>query len=207
MLSYAATVTATRPRPRGQGAVTDTDAATVTTEEAARRAGVSPRTIRRWIQRGVLPATVTPDGYLIAAGDLGSAAAGAGQRSRPRGHAVTDAVTDAATSAATMAATDMATPVIVNPTARAQLEAIRDEWLAPLVAQITTQAERIGHLEAERDALQRRVEVAEVALSAIARTDPPQAAAVAPRGTGSPPRAINTKGGIWGRLRRRWGRG
>jgi excisionase family DNA binding protein len=173
--------------------VTDTDAATITTEEAARRAGVSPRTIRRWIQRGILPATVTPDGYLIAVGDLGSAAAGAGQRSRPRGHAATD--------------TDMATPVIVNPTARAQLEAIRDEWLAPLVAQITTQAERIGHLEAERDELRRRVEVAEMELSTIASTDPPQVAAAAPSGTGPPPRANNTKGGIWGRLRRRWWQG
>ncbi len=32
---------------------------------------------------------------------------------------------------------------------------------APLVAQITTQAERSGHLEAERDELRRRVELAE----------------------------------------------
>ncbi len=39
----------------------------------------------------------------------------------------------------------------MNPNARAQLEAVRDEWLAPLVAQITAQAERIGRLEAERD--------------------------------------------------------
>jgi len=194
VLSYAATATATRPRPCGQEADTDrdTDAATVTTDEAARRAGVSPRTIRRWIQRGVLPAIVTPDGYLIAAGDLGSAAAGAGQRSRPRGHG--DAATD----------TDMATSVIVNPTARAQLEAIRDEWLAPLVAQITTQAERIGHLEAERDELRRRVEVAETALMAITHTDLSQAAPVPSSGTGTSPRTNNIKRGIWGRLRRRW---
>ena len=42
--------------------------------------------------------------------------------------------------------------VTVSPAAYAQLEAIRDQWLAPLVAQITEQAERIGRLEAERDA-------------------------------------------------------
>jgi hypothetical protein len=139
-----------------------------------------------------LPATVTPDGYLIAAGDLGSAAAGAGQRSRPRGHA--DAVT----------ATDAAAPVTVNPNARAQLEAIRDEWLAPLVAQITTQAERIGHLEAERDALQRRVEAAEAAVSRQhdgAGQERPQ------EGSGTPEPATVARHdapGLWGRLRRRW---
>ncbi len=194
VLSYAATVTAMRPRPRGQGAVTDrdTDAATVTTDEAARRAGVSPRTIRRWIHRGVLPATATPDGYLIAAGDLGSAAAGAGQRSRPHGHAVTDAatVTDAL--------------VTVNPTARAQLEAIRDEWLAPLVAQITTQAARIGQLEAERAELQRRVEAAEAALS---RQHDGAGQERAPDRPGSPEPATvaqHDAPGMWGRVRRWW---
>jgi hypothetical protein len=42
--------------------------------------------------------------------------------------------------------------VAVSPAAYAQLEAIRDRWLAPLMAQITEQAERIGRLEAGRDA-------------------------------------------------------
>ncbi len=186
VLSYAATVTATRPR--GQGAVTDrdTDAATVTTEEAARRVGVSPRTIRRWIQRGMLPATVTPDGYLIAVAALGSAAAGAGQRPRPRGHAVTDT----------------ATRVSVNANAREQLMAVRDEWLAPLVAQITAQAERIGQLEAERDEFQRRVEAAEAERDRLA------AAQAAQDGPGTPvtPTAAPGDGpGMWRRLRWWWG--
>jgi len=146
------------------------------------------------VQRGILPATVTPDGYLIAVGDLGSAAAGTGQRSRPRGHAVTDV----ATSAATMAATDLATSVIVNPTARAQLEAIRDEWLAPLVAQITTQAARIGQLEAERAALQRRVEAAEAERDRLA------AAQAVQDGPGAPERAEEAARGVWSRLRHWW---
>ena len=38
------------------------------------------------------------------------------------------------------------------PATDAQLEAIRDQWLAPLLAQIAEQAERIGRLAAERDA-------------------------------------------------------
>ncbi len=39
-------------------------------------------------------------------------------------------------------------------TATRQLEAIRDEWLAPLVAQISEQAETLGRVTAERDQAQ-----------------------------------------------------
>lgn len=46
----------------------------------------------------------------------------------------------------------------VNEAARQQLEAIRDEWLQPLVDQLTEQSERIGYLESERDELRRRVQ-------------------------------------------------
>ena len=52
-------------------------------------------------------------------------------------------------------------PVVISGAAQAQLEAIRDEWLAPLVAQISDQAETIGRVTAERDALQRRVDTLE----------------------------------------------
>jgi hypothetical protein len=96
--------------------------------------------------------------------------------------------------------------VTVNPNARAQLEAIRDEWLAPLVAQITTQAERIGHLEAERTELQRRVEVAEAAVS---RHRDGAGLERAPKGPGTPEPATvaqHDAPGVWGRLRRWWGR-
>jgi excisionase family DNA binding protein len=165
---------------------------TVATDEAARIAGVSARTIRRWIQRGILPAIPTQDGYLIAAADLAGVQTGAGQRSRSRGHAATG--TDA----------DTDTLVTVNPNARAQLEAIRDEWLAPLVAQITTQAERIGHLEAERDELQRRVEAAEVALS---RQHDAAGQEHAPTGPGTSEPSLVARHdapGMWGRVRRWW---
>ncbi len=179
--------------------VTDADTATVTTDEAALIAGVSARTIRRWIQRGILPATVTQDGYLIAAADLAGVQGAADQRSRPRGHAVTDADITAATATAT--ATD--TLVLVNPNARAQLEAIRDEWLAPLVAQITSQAVQIGYLEAERDELRRRVEVAELALSTIVDRDKTTAPAP-PSGTTTPTEVPATPVGVWWWLRQRW---
>ncbi len=163
----------------------------------ARIASVSARRIRRWIQRGILPAIPTQDGYLIAAADLAGAQAGAGQRSRSRGHWVTD--TDMA--ADTTTATDADTLATVNPNARAQLEAIRDEWLAPLIAQIITQAERIGHLEAERDELRRRVEVAELALSTMVDRD--KTTASAPPSGPTMPTEVPVLG-IWRRLRRRW---
>ena len=174
--------------------VTDTDAATVTTDEAARIAGVSARTIRRWIQRGILPATTTPNGHLVAVADLAGVRAGAGQRSRPRGHMATGAAT----------ATDMATPVAVNSTAQAQLEAIRDQWLAPLVAQITTQAETIGRLEAERDDLRRRVEAAEAEVSRRRDSMAQESAPDSP-GTPEPPIVAQYHAPrVWGRLRRWW---
>ena len=103
-----------------------------------------------------------------------------------------------------MAVTDADTLVTVNPNARAQLEAIRDEWLAPLVAQITTQAERIGQLEAERAELQRRVEVAEAALS---RQYDEVGQERTQEGSGTPeppPVARHDAPGLWGRLRRWW---
>src|SRR3954453_6406193 len=73
-------------------AVTDTDAATdtdrdtaivVTTAEAARLAGVSARTVRRWIAQGWLPATDSDQGHLVSPADLPLAAERA---SRGRGH-------------------------------------------------------------------------------------------------------------------------
>ena len=48
----------------------------------------------------------------------------------------------------------------IEASARSQLEAIRDEWLAPLVAQITEQAEALGRLEAERDQARQSAETA-----------------------------------------------
>ncbi len=92
----------------------------------------------------------------------------------------------------------------MSPSARAQLEAVRDEWLAPLVAQITAQAERIGRLEAERDAAEAARLAAERERDALrARLDTPQAAPAAPEAptvliveADTPQRPA----GLWGRL-------
>jgi hypothetical protein len=46
---------------------------------------------------------------------------------------------------------DVPPAVAVSPAARSQLEAIRDEWLQPLVDQLREAERTIGRLEAERD--------------------------------------------------------
>ena len=119
---------------------------------------------------------------------------------------------------------DTTSAVAVSPSARAQLEAVRDEWLAPLIAQITEQAERIGRLEAERDGqgdlvaeLRRRADVAEAELEAarlrLAEVDAPAVVVVAGQdateGAHSSPTispAQQGAQGLWWRLRRVWRR-
>ena len=131
----------------------DTDAAMVTlvtTEEAAQLVGVSARTIRRWIQRGLLAATEGDRGQVVSPADLRAAKLAAGHgRGHGHGHGRTrpDTVTDADIS-----------NVTVSPAARSQLEAIRDEWLQPLVNQLRDAERSIGRLEQERDQLRAEVE-------------------------------------------------
>ncbi len=129
-----------------------TDAVTmVTVEDAAALANVSVRTIRRWIQRGHLPHTEDDRGKGVSPADLPMAKERArhGQgrdhrtasHGRERGHdtMVTDA--DAATTA----------PALSSATA--QMEAIRDQWLRPLVDRIEELSRENGRLEHERNAL------------------------------------------------------
>ena len=100
--------------------------------------------------------------------------------------------------------------MIVNPNARAQLEAIRDEWLQPLVSTIAEQAERIGRLEQERDGqaetiadLRRQLaEAALAAASAPPAAPPPPSATPTPDAATDTPDAPGGAGGFWRRVRR-----
>ena len=65
--------------------------------------------------------------------------------------------------------------------ARAQLEAIRDEWLAPLVDRIGNLERENGRLEAERDELRRRAEAAEAEQDALRSQTAPQPPGEAPK--------------------------
>ena len=173
----------------------DTDAATVTmvtTGEAARLARVSVRTVRRWIQHGHLPCVETETGKLVSPADIPEArrrASGSRGHGRGRGgHGHDDGHVRAATATAT--ATGVAS---VPARASAQLEAIRDEWLQPLVTRIEELSRENGRLQAERDQAARErdalaVEVARLQAGGDAaeeRQDAPHA--TEPAGAVSPP--------------------
>ena len=62
--------------------------------------------------------------------------------------------------------TDMSTPATVSPAAVAQLEAIRDQWLRPLMERSEELARENGRLAAERDAAARERDRAQAQLDA-----------------------------------------
>lgn len=100
--------------------------ALVSTGEAARLAGVNPRTIRRWITRGYLPATPSPNGALISPTDL-PAARGAAAQAVGGGRSVgrmAGAHTDADARA-------NAYPSALSAVARQPRTASGDEWPLP----------------------------------------------------------------------------
>ncbi len=167
-------------RATGQDATTGAVGVRVDRYAAAR--GEKVGTVRKRIQRGQLA------GYK-----------GADHRWYVVGEVARDATRDATGQDGTRDTRhDAAGAVAVNPNARAQLEAVRDEWLAPLVAQITEQAERIGRLGAEREELRRRAEAAEAARLAVERErdelrrrlDAAQAAPQAPGAAEDPAPAV-----------------
>jgi DNA-binding transcriptional MerR regulator len=147
--------TDTNPTDMTMTADTDTDTVTlVTTDVAAHLVGVSARTVRRWIQHGSLPAGAGANSQLVSPADLPAAKRAAGHRrghDHGHGHRRTDTATDSVTNADTSA-------MAVSPAARSQLEAIRDEWLQPLVDRLGDAERNIGRLEQERDQLRAEVD-------------------------------------------------
>lgn len=173
----------------------DTTTAGVRVDRYAAARGERVETVRKRIQRGQLLGYKGADHRWYVLGDVPRDAT-----HHATGH---DATRDTRR--------DATGPIAVNPNARAQLEAIRDEWLRPLVDTIAAQAERIGRLEAERDGaaaqlvakdetiaeLRRRAEVAERALAL------PEVAPVAANSAVDPTEAKGTpaRPGLWQRLR------
>lgn len=187
-------------------------AAAVSVEEAAGLAGVSVRTIRRWLQRGYLPYKVRGREKLIAPADLPAARRVAGGHGHDRGHygqggAGTATVRDTATLA-----------VAPSPAARAQLVAVGEELLAPLVERIGALEREVGQLTGERAGaaalvaeLRRRAEAAEVEREALrgelarlraVRETPAAPVAAAPA---APAGAAVSGARWWGRLRAAFG--
>ena len=123
----------------------------VAIEYAGQLTGVPARTLRRWAAAGRVPVIAGQRKRLVRLEDVRRLAAMTGHRpdaadltgayaGQPTGH-VADAVAD----------DNMSPPAAVSPAARSQLEAVRDEWLQPLIDQLREAERTIGRLEAERD--------------------------------------------------------
>ncbi len=127
-------------------------------ESAGNAAGISPRTLRYWIRGGKLPAVEGQRGKLVRLGDVLAIAEMTGKlpasRRQPAGSSTNlagSAVGSAGNAAAEMVGDAGEASALAVETARAQLEAIRDEWLRPLIERSEELARQLGRAEAERD--------------------------------------------------------
>jgi excisionase family DNA binding protein len=137
--------------------------AAVSARAAADVLGVNERTIRRWIDQGHLAAVKIRGSYRIAPDEIERArlvilGEGSAQVVDVEHRTEPDRPDDSDTIGTPGRARPAAAAADITPAARAQLAAIRDEFVAPLVEQIREQAEEIGRLKAERDALWSRLE-------------------------------------------------
>jgi len=136
-----------------------TDPNLVSIEVAGQLSGVTSRSLRRWIASGRLPAVSGKRGRLVSLADIARIADESGHII---GHSDMSGGQGAGQSGSM--SESVTTPTIA-PTAMARLEAIRDQWLAPLVDRIGTLERENGRLEerlttteTERDALQSEIE-------------------------------------------------
>ncbi len=181
---------------------------------AAGELGVNERTIRRWIDQGQLAAVKVRGSYRITVEEIERArvavlgedlddviemptarteADTSGNADMP-GHARSAADTAAAAGAAS------GTPAI-SPAARSQLEAIRDEWLRPIMERNEELArengrlqERVVGVERERDAALAEIERIRAAQDAPVAAPEPQREAETAGATPDPSRSW------WGRV-------
>jgi len=125
-------------------------------ESAGSVAGISARTLRYWIKGGKLPAIAGQRGKLVRLGDVLDMAELTGKSAidsrQPVGN-VGNPATSAARSAGNVAGNDelIDERPAVPPAAMSQLEAVRDEWLQPLIDQIRQLEHGRGRLEEQRD--------------------------------------------------------
>ncbi len=134
---------ATQRVPGGEVVVSVADAATVL--------GISEGAVRKRIERGQLSGRKVSGQWQIILNETPTSHATGHDttsdetRQHPEGARSHTTRRDATTTGGTNLPT-------VAPAAMAQLEAIRDEWLQPLIDQLKDQAEEIGRLKSERDA-------------------------------------------------------
>ena len=141
--------------------------------EAAARLGLSVEATRKRAQRGTLPAYKLEEHWYVLLGEGGQEPAHSSRTPPPTvpdngQDGGQDTVPDSGQDAIEADYRAGAPAVVVSPAVSAQLAAIRDEWLQPLVDRIAELERERGRLEAERDAdaqameeLRRRAEAAE----------------------------------------------
>ena len=122
-------------------------AAWLTVPPAARVLGISAGAVRKRIERGQLEARKVSGQWAIPVPDATEAATGT-RHDTTRQNATGDTTRHDRATGTTAAP-------ILPAVAYAQLEAIRDEWLAPLVERIGELEREAGRLTAERDSLER----------------------------------------------------
>ena len=175
----------------------------VAIEYAGRVTGVPARTLRRWAEAGKVPAIAGQRKRLVRLDDVRRLAAMTGHRPATAEMTGAYAGQDSGQMATGVADDNMPHPGAVTPAARSQLEAIRDEWLQPLVDQLREAERMIGRLEVERDqaAQQRDALRAELAEKQTSRGHAPQNAIAAPPRDDAPVRASR---GPTNRVPTRW---
>ena len=114
----------------------------LTIAEAARRLGVSENAVRQRIKRGSVTASKIDGVWRIPLVDHGD---------QEPGHQATMSSDYEGNQEADQEETTRS--AVVSPEARSQLEAIRDEWLTPLVTRIEALSRDLGRVEQERDQL------------------------------------------------------
>jgi DNA-binding transcriptional MerR regulator len=155
----------------------------VAIESAAHVTGVPARTLRRWAAAGRVPVVTGQGKRLVRLDDTRRLAEATGHRPAVAGvpGGLSGGVTGQVSDPDDGEGARPAAPVAVPPAAMAQLEAIRDQWLRPLMERNEALAERAGRLEAERDQVTRerdalRAEVARLTPGeegAVRRSDAP----------------------------------
>jgi len=176
----------------------------LTTAQAAALAGVSPRTIRRWIEKGALPAQSGAGGVLyVFAADVETARlAGLSRSPRPSPLSARFTVVEDNNAVPELSGTSQVSPDPAGTAAGAILVAWRDTVLAPVVEELSATRRELGEVrqelgraQAERDQAQRERSVLQEQLavfeagelrSAIERNSPdlthaPQDANAAPQ--------------------------
>ncbi len=127
----------------------DQEATSYTIGQAARLLGVSENAVRQRIKRRSLPAAKVEGVWRVWLPDQEGRPPGDYQTDHPRDHEGDYQGDNQSDHEATSPS------VAVSPAARAQLEAIRDQWLRPLVDRIGELEREAGRLQAEREAARR----------------------------------------------------